>query len=168
MELDLSDVKEMNFDPSEQQVFRLQPGDVLISEGAGSLAAVGASAVHEGDPPEVCFQSTLLRLRPRADVDPHFVAWWARAMYSSGEFARFATGASIYHLGAERFRAIRAWIPATLGNNCFYDPRQTISAEAGQRRMSVAQVRDEAKQEIADWLEMTGEPSDRFDELLGS
>lgn len=110
-ELDLSDVKEMNFDPGERQIFRLQPGDVLVSEGAGSLAAVGTSAVYEGDPPGVCFQNTLLRLRPRADTDPRFVAWWARAMYASGEFARFATGASIYHLGAERVRAMRAWIP---------------------------------------------------------
>ncbi len=110
-ELDLTDVKEMNFDPGEQQIFRLQPGDVLISEGAGSLAAVGASAAYEGEPPGVCFQNTLLRLRPRADVEPRFVAWWARAMYASGEFARFATGASIYHLGAERVRAVRAWIP---------------------------------------------------------
>jgi type I restriction enzyme S subunit len=43
--LDLSDIKEMNFTPDEQRVFSLNPGDVLVSEGAGSLQAVGASAV---------------------------------------------------------------------------------------------------------------------------
>ncbi len=132
-ELDLSDVKEMNFDPGERQIFRLQPGDVLVSEGAGSLAAVGTSAVYEGDPPGVCFQNTLLRLRPRADTDPRFVAWWARAMYASGEFARFATGASIYHLGAERVRAMRAWIPAI-------DEQRRIAAFLDAETERVAQL----------------------------
>src|SRR6476469_684584 len=43
--LDLTDVKQMNFTPTEQRVFSLKPGDVLVTEGSGSLSAVGASAV---------------------------------------------------------------------------------------------------------------------------
>src|SRR5262249_20385166 len=84
--LDLGDVKSMNFSPSEQEVFALRPGDVLVSEGSGSLSAVGASAVWNGEVAgRVCFQNTLLRLRPRrTTTDSRFLAWWSRAAYASG------------------------------------------------------------------------------------
>lgn len=110
--LDLDDVKSMNFTPAEQRVFGLRPGDVLVTEGSGSLAAIGASAVWNGEVPgRVCFQNTLLRLRPRHDTDPRFLAWWARAAYANGLFASIATGANIYHLSAERVRALPIALP---------------------------------------------------------
>lgn len=110
--LDLEDVMSMNFTPSEQVTFALQPGDVLITEGAGSLTAVGANAVWRGELDEtVCFQNTLLRLRPRPGNDARFLSWWARYAYESGLLAAIATGANIYHLGAARVRTLRAWIP---------------------------------------------------------
>jgi type I restriction enzyme S subunit len=111
--LDLSDVKSMNFSPSEQEVFALRAGDVLVSEGSGSLTAVGASAVWNGEVlGRVCFQNTLLRLRPReATTDPRFLAWWARAAYVNGLFASIATGANIYHLSAERVRSLPIELP---------------------------------------------------------
>ena len=112
--LDLTDVKEMNFTPSEQAIYALRPGDVLISEGAGSLTAVGTSAVWQGEiDGTVCFQNTLLRARPRRGVEPRFLAWWCRHGYASGMFASVAGGANIFHLGAERIRALPATMPAT-------------------------------------------------------
>ena len=57
--LNLVDVKEMNFSLREQQFFALKPGDVLVTEGSGSLQTVGASAVWRGEiPGAVCFQNT--------------------------------------------------------------------------------------------------------------
>lgn len=110
--LDLSDVKEMDFTPTEQRVFALKPGDVLVTEGAGSLAAVGASAVWSGElDGTVCFQNTLLRLRPAPGIDPRFLMWWARHAYGSGLFAAAAGGVNIYHLGAETVRALPATVP---------------------------------------------------------
>jgi type I restriction enzyme, S subunit len=103
----LDDVFEMNFTPEEQAVFALRPGDVLVTEGSGSLRSVGASAVWNGDLPGLyCFQNTLLRLRPRGDTDPRFLAWWCRYAFASGEFASIATGANIFHLSAERVRSL--------------------------------------------------------------
>ncbi|MFD4414583.1 restriction endonuclease subunit S [Streptomyces sp. NPDC058476] len=111
--LDLTDVKEMNFAPSEQQTFSLRPGDVLITEGSGSLSAVGASAVWRGEiDGVVCFQNTLLRLRPRDDrADGRFLEWWARSAFGSGVFASVASGANIYHISAERVRALPIELP---------------------------------------------------------
>ncbi|MFE1754540.1 restriction endonuclease subunit S [Streptomyces anandii] len=111
--LDLTDVKEMNFAPSEQQTFSLRPGDVLITEGSGSISAVGASAVWRGEiNGVVCFQNTLLRLRPRDDrADGRFLEWWARSAFGSGVFASIASGANIYHISAERVRALPIELP---------------------------------------------------------
>ncbi|MDG4789216.1 restriction endonuclease subunit S [Micromonospora sp. WMMD1102] len=111
--LDLSDVMSMNFTPDEQRIFGLKQGDVLVTEGSGSLTSVGASAVWRAENSEpVCFQNTLLRLRPRAGVtDGRFLGWWARSAFGSGLFASLADGANIYHLSAERVRAIRIDLP---------------------------------------------------------
>ena len=110
--LDLDDVMEMNFSPREQRTFALVPGDVLVTEGAGSLAAVGANAVWNGDVPGViCFQNTLIRLRPKEGSEPRFVGWWARYAFESGLLASVAGGANIYHLGVETVRTLAAWAP---------------------------------------------------------
>lgn len=110
--LDLSDVKEMNFTPREQVTFDLRRGDVLVTEGAGSLAAVGAAAVWREDlAGTVCFQNTLVRLRPRPGIDARFLAWWARHAYADKRFAAEATGVNIFHLGVARVRSIEAPAP---------------------------------------------------------
>ncbi|MGA3525747.1 restriction endonuclease subunit S [Melissospora conviva] len=110
--IDLNDVQLMNFTPDEQRIFGLRAGDVLVTEGSGSLTSVGASAVWRGelDGP-LCFQNTLLRLRPRDGVDGRFLGWWARSAFGSGLFASLAGGANIYHLSAERVRTIRIDVP---------------------------------------------------------
>ncbi len=110
--LDLEDVKSMDFSPAEQVILGLQAGDVLVTEGAGSLAAVGASAVWNAEiSGPVCFQNTLIRLRPRPGNDPRFLMWWARSAFGSGLFASIAGGANIYHLGTERVRLMPVAIP---------------------------------------------------------
>ena len=105
--LDLSDVKEMNFTPAEQQLYALRPGDVLVTEGSGSLSAVGASAVWSGELKGiVCFQNTLLRLRPRVTTDPRFLGWWCRYAFADRLFASISTGANIFHVSADRVRGL--------------------------------------------------------------
>ncbi len=127
--LDLDDVKSMDFSPAEQKTFGLRPGDVLVSEGSGSLAAVGASAVWSGELDKVvCYQNTLLRLRPRPGGDPRYLMWWARHAFGSGLFASIAGGANIYHLGAERVRLLPAAMPDLRGQRAIADYLDTEAA----------------------------------------
>lgn len=111
--LDLGDVKRMNFTPAEQKRFALIEGDVLITEGSGSPDTVGASAVWHADiDATVCFQNTLLRLRPRPGIsDGRYLAWWARHAHASGLMRAAATGANILHLGAEDLRRLPIQLP---------------------------------------------------------
>ncbi len=64
--LDLSDVLDMDFRPQERASYRLQPGDVLLSEASGSASAVGKPAIWNGDLEDCCFQNTVIRFRPKA------------------------------------------------------------------------------------------------------
>jgi type I restriction enzyme S subunit len=103
----------MNFTPQEQVTFSLQPGDVLVTEGSGSVETVGCSAVWEADAPDtVCFQNTLLRVRPRAGItDGRFLAWWVRHARLSGQIAAVSSGANIQHLGSDGLKRLQMDVP---------------------------------------------------------
>lgn len=104
----------MNFSPAEQTIFGLRDGDVLVTEGSGSRDTVGASAVwHSQATGVVCFQNTLLRMRPRPGVtEGRFIAWWARHAHASGQMAAAASGANILHLGSEGLRQLQIEVPS--------------------------------------------------------
>jgi type I restriction enzyme S subunit len=110
----LDDVKSMNFTPKEQDFFSLRAGDVLVTEGSGSKETVGAAAVFNDEiPAPVCFQNTLLRIRPREGLsDGTFLYWWMRHAHASGMVAAVTTGANIQHLGAESLRGMPILIPS--------------------------------------------------------
>ena len=109
----LEDVLAMHFTPAEQATFALTSGDVLVTEGCGSLSEIGASAQwHEEREGTVCFQNTLLRLRAHEQVTrPEFVHQWARWAYESGQFADIASGTNIFHIGSTRAASMDVPVP---------------------------------------------------------
>lgn len=149
--LDLSDVKSMNFTPEEQSIFALEPGDVLMTEGSGSAETVGTSAVWQDQLPlPVCFQNTLLRLRPRVGVtDGRYLAWWARHAHGSGQIAAVSSGANIQHLGSDGLKRLQIDVPPLAEQwriADFLDDRvaridRIIAARSAQRRLSAEAFR---------------------------
>lgn len=129
--LDLGDVKMMNFNPKEQAKFALQQGDVLVTEGCGSLKQLGASAVWSRElSGPVCFQNTLLRVRARPGLSERGYAYqWARYCFESGVFADIASGTNIFHIGSERTATI---------------PVATVPIEEQQSLVSLVSAVDEA------------------------
>jgi type I restriction enzyme, S subunit len=100
----------MNFSPSEQRKYALRVGDVLVTEGSGSRASIGAACRWNGEVAGlVCYQNHLVRLRPRPDrgLSESFIYQWALWAYRSGRFAEIATGTNILSLGVERVAALR-------------------------------------------------------------
>lgn len=104
--LDLSDVKQMDFDPNEFDLYQLLPGDILLSEASGTADEVGKPAVYDGEIDECCFQNTLIRVRAYPDIVP-YLYYRLFSDASAGAFGRAARGISIHHLGAER---TESWI----------------------------------------------------------
>jgi type I restriction enzyme S subunit len=62
--LNLGDLMEMNFTLAERALFRLQSGDVLLTEPSGSASQVGRAAVWRGEVELCCYQNTVIRYRP--------------------------------------------------------------------------------------------------------
>jgi type I restriction enzyme S subunit len=109
--LDLSDVMEMNFTPSEFETFQLKPNDILLNEGQ-SLELVGRPAIYKGELPGACFTNTLVRFRPFGSLDVKFALSVFRAFMHSGRFQKVAKWTTnIAHLGADRFAKMAFPLP---------------------------------------------------------
>ncbi len=108
--LDLSDVLDMEFRPGELTSYRLQPGDVLLSEASGSASEVGKPAIWNGELEDCCFQNTVIRFRPRA-VSSKFALVAFQHFARNSIFARVSKGVGIHHLSADRFSSMPFLLP---------------------------------------------------------
>lgn len=54
----------------------------------------------------------------------------------------------------------------SLSNSSFHNPADTIGIEATNRRVSTREIHAAARAEIADWLALSDQPTNRFDRLL--
>ena len=96
--LDITDVKEMNFEPQEAAAFALQEGDILLNEASGSPNEVGKPAIWRGEIPGCCFQNTLLRVRSRGPA-MQYLYWYFFYSALMGRFGEAGRGVNIRHLG---------------------------------------------------------------------
>jgi type I restriction enzyme S subunit len=103
--LDLTDLLEMDFTPTERATFSLNVGDVLLTEGSGSAEHVGRAALWRGEIDGCCYQNTVIRFRPHL-VLPEYALVVIRHYAASGSFAQVARGVGIQHLGASRFASL--------------------------------------------------------------
>jgi len=127
--IDVSDVLEMNFTPSEFQTYELGTGDILLNEGQ-SLELVGRPAMYRDEVPGACFQNTLVRFRAYNEIDPRFALIVFRAHLHSKRFQKIARWTTnMAHLGAERFSRVEFPVPPTI-------EQSRIIAEV-ERRLSV-------------------------------
>ncbi|MBW2037933.1 MAG: restriction endonuclease subunit S, partial [Deltaproteobacteria bacterium] len=104
--IDLSSVYEMNFTPSEYEIYALRYGDILLNEGQ-SLELVGRPAMFRDEIEGVCFQNTLVRFRSSDCIDKSYCLYaFLNQFYQKRyqKIARWTT--SIAHLGATRFSNI--------------------------------------------------------------
>lgn len=108
--LSLDDLKEMNFTDAEMSTYRLEPGDILLSEASGSPGEVGKPAMWNGELADCAFQNTLLRVRPRL-VDGDYLLQYFRHLALSGAFSKESRGVGIHHLGRAALAAVEVPLP---------------------------------------------------------
>lgn len=166
--LDLTDVKAMNFSPAEQVKYHLEASDVLVTEGCGSLAQLGASAQWHAELPGVVgFQNTLLRIRGvegRSLSDYAFQ--WARWCFEAGRFAAVASGTNIFHVGADRAKAMVAPDVTLEEQREFLDAVDALDLVASQARSFAARATDLRLAVLADLLSGSHEIPESYDALL--
>ncbi|WP_432164604.1 hypothetical protein [Streptomyces sp. bgisy031] len=141
--LDLSDVLEMDFNPTERENFGLRYGDVLVSEGSASETAVGMPAMWRDEiPGPVCFQNTLLRYRAVEGVSiPAFVKHWCLWAYESGRFREVAGGTNIKHIGSTRAIRMQVRLPNVVDQERIAAELDTMSEVVATTRAEVDRLR---------------------------
>ena len=137
--LDLSDVKEMNFDDADFCRFRLHPGDVLINEGSGSAAEVGKPAIWRDEIADCCFQNTLLRVQPRA-CSPEYTYNYIRSCAKSGQFIASTQGVNIFHIGREGLAQHPFPLPPWPEQQRIVAKIDSLSAKSKRARVHLDQV----------------------------
>ncbi len=100
--LRLDDAKMMNFTDDEVKTYRLEYGDIVVSEASGSPGEVGKPALWRGEIEECCLQNTLIRVRSSGAVEPAYLLNFLRTEALRGAFAERSRGVGIHHLGSTR------------------------------------------------------------------
>ena len=108
--LDLSNVKEMDFSPSEYETYRLRRGDILLAEASGSANEVGKPSIWDEQIEGCCFQNTLIRVRAFPAAVP-YLHYHLMSDARSGALGQAARGVGIHHLGAQRAESWAVALP---------------------------------------------------------
>ena len=103
--ISFDDVEEMDFDEGHFRKYRLEFGDILVSEGQ-SPELLGQSAIFRGHAEPLCFQKTLHRFRADPAVTtPEFAQIVFRSHVRSGVFRKLGSiTTNIGHLTLEKFK----------------------------------------------------------------
>jgi type I restriction enzyme S subunit len=152
--LRLDDVKSMNFTDDEMLTYRLEEGDLLVSEASGSAREVGKAAIWNGEIADCCFQNTLIRVRPRG-VDPRFLLHFLRHQAETGVFAILSRGVGIFHLGRQALAALAVPLPSTSEQRRIVVTLDKADELRAKRRTATALL-DDLVDSI--FLEMFGDP----------
>ncbi len=149
----LDDVLHMNFTPKEQERYGLSAGDVLVTEGCGSLEQLGASAMWRDERAgTICFQNTLLRLRARDGVtDPSYVHHLARYAHRAAWWASLASGTNIFHIGSNRAKKMPAPLPPLeeqRATAALLDAGDDVARRAAEQSVALKVIRDRLLTEL--------------------
>ncbi|MCP6698099.1 restriction endonuclease subunit S [Pseudomonas donghuensis] len=141
--IDFTDVLEMNFSPSEQEVYSVRPGDILLNEGQ-SLELVGRCALYEGQPGIYCFQNTLVRFRANENTVPEYAQLVFKYWLDTGCFTHIAKQTtSIAHLGADRFADMPFPSPNAGEQVLIVERLQALTCREAAERLELQKLRQQ-------------------------
>lgn len=137
--IDLSDVKEMDFDPDEFAAYKLKRGDLLLGEASGSQYEVGKPAIWNDEIRDCCFQNTLIRVRAPESLVPYLHAHFV-ADARLGNFARAARGVGIHHLGQATLASWQVRVPPLNEQRRIVTKINSLSAHSRAAREALKRV----------------------------
>lgn len=109
--LSLHGAKKMWFSPSEIDALNLRRGDVVVVEGG--VGGYGRAAFVSEELSGWGFQNSINRVRPRADVEGRFVAYYLIAARQAGYIQAYCNIVSMPHFTAEKLAAMRMPLPSS-------------------------------------------------------
>lgn len=104
----LGDVNKMEFTNQQLKRYRLQKGDLLVTEGG---VTVGRSAIWQGELDEVYYQNSINRARPKGSVPVKFLYYWLYSLKLNGVIDVIADKATFGHLTKEKLQVLPMTVP---------------------------------------------------------
>ncbi|MBD5497539.1 MAG: hypothetical protein HDR11_07205 [Lachnospiraceae bacterium] len=104
--IDLSDIKEMKFEPEELERYAIQKGDLLICEGGD----VGRCCIWNDDA-TIFYQNALHRVRFYENCNPKFFLFFMMYLESIGYLKQISNGVTIKHLTKNVLASIPFLLP---------------------------------------------------------
>ncbi|MBG0832562.1 restriction endonuclease subunit S [Planomonospora sp. ID67723] len=105
--IDLDDVLTMDIPPGQEDVFKLEVGDLLMCEGG----EIGRCAIWNHEGRYMAFQKALHRVRPYGGIDSRYIRYLFEHLSREGRLLTFATGSTIKHLPQEQLRRVPVPLP---------------------------------------------------------
>lgn len=106
--VNIDDINEMGFRSPQLKRYRLQKGDLLITEGG---VTVGRSAMWQEEMDECYYQNSLNRVRSLSKSNTKFLYYWMYFLKKSGYIDLVAEKSTFGHLTNEKLRALQMTIP---------------------------------------------------------
>jgi type I restriction enzyme S subunit len=111
--LELDDVAEIGVTKDEFEHLKLQPGDLLVVEGNGSVEQIGRVAVWRGELEEVGHQNHLIRVRLKPGMCPRFFLSFLMSPLGRDLIVRQASSTSGLHtLSISKVAALPVPVPS--------------------------------------------------------
>ena len=104
----LDDVNEMKFTKQQLKRYRLQKGDLLVTEGG---VTVGRSTIWHGELEECYYQNSINRARPKGTVPTEFLYYWLYALKLNGYIDIAAEKATFGHLTKDKLEVLQMTVP---------------------------------------------------------
>lgn len=137
--LDLSDMKEMDFDDQEFRKYQLRKGDILVCEGG----EVGRTAIYGGEIQNCCYQKALHRLRIREPViTSEYFVYYMQFAAKYGLLLRDTSQVTIAHFTAEKFKKLRILLPPISLQNQFASFVEKIESIKGYQEQSTEEIKE--------------------------
>ncbi|MFZ1639937.1 MAG: restriction endonuclease subunit S [Candidatus Contendobacter sp.] len=135
---DVSDIKQMWASPKEIINNKLEPGDLLISEGGD----VGRSCLWNDEIQFCIFQNAINRIRPRQLNSTKFLYYLMQVVKNSGWIDIICNKATIAHFTAEKVNALEIPIPNHAEQRC-------IAAYLDEQTAKIDRLMDLRQRQIA-------------------
>jgi len=135
--LDLSDVKEMDFDEKEFERYQLKKGDILVTEGGD----VGRTAIYAGEIKGCCYQNALHRLRIKKPViSSLYFIHLMKSASDCGLITKTSSKVTIAHFTAEQFKKFKIMLPPIELQNKFASIVEMIDSIREHQKESTKEV----------------------------